>query len=96
MRAPEAGVLRRELFTGLSAPAFLAAKAAVLLPALAVADVLILVIPAIAGRLQAGFGMSYVAVLVASAIGLAAATATLFPAPRGWQSPSFSLHTRRP
>jgi hypothetical protein len=78
-RGPESGVLRRERFTGLSTTAFIAAKAAVLLPVLAVADALILAVPAIADRLQAGFGWSYLAVLCASAIGLAAATATLFP-----------------
>ena len=49
-----------------------------LLPVLAVADVLILVVPAIANHLQAGFGLSYLAVFAASLVGLAAATATLF------------------
>jgi ABC-type multidrug transport system ATPase subunit len=76
-RGPERGVLRRERFAGLSTAAFVAAKAAVLLPLLAVADALILMVPAIADRLQAGFGLSYLAVFIASAIGLAAATATL-------------------
>lgn len=76
-RAPEAGVLRRERRTGVSVPVFLAAKAAVLLPVLAVADLLILAVPAIAGRLQAGSGLSYVAVFIASLVGLTAATATI-------------------
>jgi ABC-type multidrug transport system ATPase subunit len=77
-RAAESGVLRRERFAGLSPRAFIAAKAIVLLPVLAAADALILAVPALADRLQAGFGMSYLAVLAASVIGLAAATATLF------------------
>jgi hypothetical protein len=76
-RAEESGVLRRERHTGVSVSAFLAAKAAALLPALAVADVLILLVPALANRLQAGFGLSYLAVFAASAAGLAAATATI-------------------
>jgi ABC-type multidrug transport system ATPase subunit len=77
-RGPQAGMLRRERFAGLSTAAFIAAKAAVLLPVLAVADVFILAVPAIANHLQAGFGLSYLAVFCASALGLAAATATLF------------------
>ncbi len=51
----ESGVLRGERFSGLSAAVFALSKAAVLLPVLAVADALILAVPAIAGRLQAGF-----------------------------------------
>jgi ABC-type multidrug transport system ATPase subunit len=77
-RGPARGVLCRERFAGLSTAAFVAAKVAVLLPVLAAADALILAVPALADRLQAGFGCSYLAVFVASAIGLAAATATLF------------------
>jgi len=77
-RATESGVLRRERFTGLSTTAFIAAKAAVLLPVLAVADVLILAVPALADRLQTGFGVSYSVVFAASVIGLAAATAVPF------------------
>jgi ABC-type multidrug transport system ATPase subunit len=71
----DSGVLRGETFTGLGAALFVAAKAAVLLPVLAVADAVILAVPAIAGRLQDGFGLTYVAVLIASAVGLAAALA---------------------
>jgi ABC-type multidrug transport system ATPase subunit len=78
-RAPESGVLRRERCTGVSVRAFLAAKAAVLLPLLAVADLLILAVPGMADRLQAGFGLSYLEVFVAALIGLTVATATLFP-----------------
>ena len=77
MRTSESGMLRRERFSGLSTSAFVAAKAAVLVPALAVADVIILAIPGMAGRLQLGFGLSYLSVFVASAIGLSAAMATL-------------------
>jgi hypothetical protein len=71
----DSGVLRGETFTGLGAALFVAAKAAVLLPVLAIADAVILAVPAIAGRLQDGFGLTYVAVLIASAVGLAAALA---------------------
>jgi hypothetical protein len=70
-RAAESGVLRRERFGGLSTAAFVAARATVQLPVLALADVLILTVPAIAGRLQAGFGPSYLAVLISSVTGLA-------------------------
>lgn len=74
-RAAEAGILRRERFSGLRTGAFAAAKATVLLPVLALADVLILAVPAIAGRLPAGFGPAYLAVLLSSAVGLAIALA---------------------
>ena len=88
VRGAESRVLRRERFAGLSIGAFVAAKATLMLPLLAVADVLILVIPALAGRLQAGYGMSFLAVFVASIVGLAAATVTLLPRsarlPTGW------------
>jgi ABC-type multidrug transport system ATPase subunit len=77
-RATDAGVLRRERFAGLSMSAFIAAKAIVLLPVLAAADALILAVPAVADRLQDGFGLSYLAVFIASLIGLAAGSATLF------------------
>ena len=63
----ESGVLRRERFAGLSTAVFVLAKAAVLLPVLALADALILVVPAIAGRLQDGFGPAYLTVACASA-----------------------------
>ena len=71
----DTGVLRGETFSGLSRTVFVLSKAVVLLPVLAVADALILAVPAIAGRLQAGFGGAYLAVLIASAVGLAAALA---------------------
>jgi ABC-type multidrug transport system ATPase subunit len=71
----ESGVLRGEIFSGLSTAVFAAAKAAVLLPILAIADALILAVPAIAGRLQGGFGPAYLAAAISSAIGLAVALA---------------------
>jgi ABC-type multidrug transport system ATPase subunit len=74
-RGTDSGVLRGEAFPGLSTAAFVLAKAAVLLPALAAADALILAVPAAAGRLQGGFGPAYLAAAVSSAIGLAAALA---------------------
>jgi len=71
----ESGVLRGESFSGLSRAVFVLSKAAVLLPVLAIADALILAVPEIAGRLQGGFAAAYLAVLIASAVGLAAALA---------------------
>src|SRR6202000_2261311 len=71
----ESGVLRGERFSGLSRAVFALAKAAVLLPVLAAADALILAVPAIAGRLQSGFALAYLAVLIASVVGLPAALA---------------------
>jgi energy-coupling factor transporter ATP-binding protein EcfA2 len=71
----ESGVLRGERFSGLSRAVFALSKAAVLLPLLAAADALILAVPAIAGRLQSGFAAAYLAVLIASVVGLAAALA---------------------
>jgi hypothetical protein len=66
-------MLRGEASSGLSTAAFTAAKATVLLPLLAVADALILTVPAAAGRLPGGFGPAYLATALASALGLAAA-----------------------
>jgi hypothetical protein len=74
-RGTESGVLRGEIFPGLSTAAFVSAKAAVLLPVLAAADAVILAVPAAAGRLQGGFGPAYLATALSSAIGLAAALA---------------------
>jgi hypothetical protein len=54
----------------------------VLLPVLAVADVLVLAVPAIAGRLPDGFGPAYLAVAISSAVGLAAALAVAVRAAR--------------
>jgi ABC-type multidrug transport system ATPase subunit len=74
-RGSDAGALRGEVFSGLSTGAFVLAKAAARLPVLAVADVLVLAVPAIAGRLPGGFGPAYLAVAVSSAAGLAAGLA---------------------
>jgi len=76
-RGTEAGMLRGEASSGLSTAAFTAAKATVLLPLLAVADALILTVPAAAGRLPGGFGPAYLATAVASVLGLAAALAVV-------------------
>jgi ABC-type multidrug transport system ATPase subunit len=65
----DAWVLRCERFAGLSVGAYIVARLAILLPAAAVADVVVLAVPGIAGRLP--FGPSYVAVLVCSLLGLA-------------------------
>jgi ABC transport system ATP-binding/permease protein len=82
-RSAEAGVLGRERFSGLSTAAFALAKATVLVPLLALADVLILAVPAIAGRLPAGFGIAYLAVLLSSVVGLAIALALPVISSRG-------------
>jgi ABC-type multidrug transport system ATPase subunit len=74
-RGAEAGILRRERFAGLSTGAFVLAKVTVLLPLLALADVLILAVPAIDDHLAAGFGPAYLAVLLSSLVGLAVALA---------------------
>jgi len=74
-RAAEAGILRRERFSGLSTAAFVLAKVTVLLPLLALADVLVLAVPAIDDRLTAGFGPAYLVVLLSSLVGLAIALA---------------------
>jgi ABC-type multidrug transport system ATPase subunit len=80
--AIESGVLRRERFAGLSTAVFVLAKAVVLLPVLALADALILAVPAIADRLQDGFGPAYLTAACSSVIGLAFALAGLAVATR--------------
>jgi ABC-type multidrug transport system ATPase subunit len=74
-RTAEAGILRRERFAGLSTGAFVLAKVTVLLPLLALANVLILTVPAFDHHLTAGFGPAYLAVLLSSLAGLAIALA---------------------
>ncbi len=74
-RGTEAAMLRGETVSGVSTAAYAAARATVLLPLLAVADALILVVPAAAGRLPGGFGPAYLAAAIASSLGLAAALA---------------------
>jgi len=65
----ELGVLRRERFAGLGAGTYVLAKAAVLLPALAVADALVLAVFGALGRLPEGaaFGAAFVTLLLVSA-----------------------------
>jgi ABC-type multidrug transport system ATPase subunit len=81
-RGAEAGILRRERFAGLTTGAFVLAKVTVLLPLLALADLLILAVPAIDDHLTAGFGPAYLAVLLSSLAGLAIALAVPIVAAR--------------
>jgi ABC-type multidrug transport system ATPase subunit len=68
---PELGALRAERFCGLSPGAYVLAKAAVLVPPLAVADAVILLVPALAGRLGGeGYGAVFVTLLLSSAVAL--------------------------
>jgi ABC-type multidrug transport system ATPase subunit len=68
---PELGTLRAERFCGLSPGAYVLAKAAVLIPPLAVADAVILLAPGLAGRLDdAGYGPVFVTLLLSSAVAL--------------------------
>jgi hypothetical protein len=64
----ELGVLRAERFVGLSSTAYVLAKAAVVLPVLAAADAIVLVVPAATSRLPAGYGAVYLTVLLSSAV----------------------------
>jgi ABC-type multidrug transport system ATPase subunit len=64
----EQGVLRRERFAGLGAGTYILAKAAVLVPALAVADALVLAVFGAMGRLPEGsqFGAMFLTLLLSS------------------------------
>jgi len=64
----ELGVLRAERFAGLNSTAYVLAKAAVVLPVLAVADAIVLTVPAGCSRLPAGYGAFYLTVLLSSAV----------------------------
>ena len=67
---PEVGALRAERFSGLSSGAYVLAKAAVLVPPLAVADAVLLV-PGLSGRLdEGGYGPVFVTLLLSSAVAL--------------------------
>ena len=68
----ESGVLRRERFARLGAGTYVLAKAAVLLPSLAVVDALVLVAFGALGRLPVNgeFGTAFVTVLLSSAAAL--------------------------
>jgi len=65
----ELGVLRRERFGGLGAGTYVLAKAAVLLPVLAVADAVVLLVFSAFGRLPEGrgFGAAFATLLLTSA-----------------------------
>ncbi len=68
---PELGTLRAERFSGLSPGAYVLAKAAVLVPPLAVADAVILLVPGLSGRLDdGGYGPVFVTLLLSSAVAL--------------------------
>jgi ABC-type multidrug transport system ATPase subunit len=68
---PELGTLRAERFSGLSPGAYVLAKAAVLVPPLAVADAVILLVPGVSGRLDdGGYGPVFVTVVLSSAVAL--------------------------
>jgi ABC-type multidrug transport system ATPase subunit len=66
----ERAALRAERFSGLSSAAYVLAKAAVLLPALAVADAVILAVLGLLGRLP-DYGPAFVTALLSSAVALA-------------------------
>ena len=68
----EFGVLRRERFAGLGAGAYVMAKAAVLVPVLAVVDVVFLVVLRVLGRLPAAgdYPAAFVTLLLSSAAAL--------------------------
>ena len=68
----EYGVLRRERFAGVSAAAYVLAKLAVLLPLLALVDLLFLVVLRVLGRLPGpgDYGATFVTLLLSSAAAL--------------------------
>jgi ABC-type multidrug transport system ATPase subunit len=69
---PEVGALRAERFSGLSPGAYVLAKAAVLVPPLAVADAIVLLVAGLSGRLEdGGYGPVFVTLLLSSAVALA-------------------------
>jgi ABC-type multidrug transport system ATPase subunit len=69
---PEVGALRAERFSGLNPGAYVLAKAAVLVPPLAVADAIVLLVPGLSGRLEhGGYGPVFATLLLSSAVALA-------------------------
>jgi ABC-type multidrug transport system ATPase subunit len=68
----EYGVLRRERFAGVGATAYVLSKAAVLLPLLALVDLLFMVVLRVLGRLPAAgdYGAAFVTLLLSSAAAL--------------------------
>jgi ABC-2 type transporter len=79
----EFGVLRAERFAGLNASSYVLAKLAILLPALATADAIALLVPLAWARLPAGYGSSYLTLLLCSAValGLALLLSAALPGP---------------
>jgi len=68
---PELGMLGAERFCGLNPGAYVLAKAAVLIPPLAVADAVILLAPGLSGRLgEGGYGPVFVTLLLSSTVAL--------------------------
>jgi ABC-type multidrug transport system ATPase subunit len=68
----ELGALAAERFSGLSCAAYVLAKAAVLVPVLAVADAVIVALPGLLGRLPGGgYGPAFVTALLSSVLALA-------------------------
>ncbi|MGD0702449.1 MAG: ATP-binding cassette domain-containing protein [Trebonia sp.] len=69
---PEVGALRAERFSGLNSGAYVLAKVAVLVPPLAAADAVVLLVLGLAGRLQdGGYGPVFVTMLLSSVVALA-------------------------
>ena len=66
----EFGVLRAERFGGLSATAYILARLALLLPAVAVAGAVALAVPAGFGHLPHGYGPGYLTMLLSGAVAL--------------------------
>jgi hypothetical protein len=81
----EFGVLRAERFCGLSATAYILARLALLVPALAVGGAVALAVPAGFGRLPHGYGPGYLTLLLSGAVALTfallLAATVLLPAP---------------
>ena len=70
----ETGVLRAERFAGLSSASYVLSKLAVLLPVIAAGDALILLVPALSGRLPAGgYGTAFALLLLSSVVAFALA-----------------------
>src|SRR5450756_461521 len=68
----EAGALRAERFSGLSCAAYVLAKAAVLIPVLAVGDAVIVAMPGLLGRpAGGGYGSAFVTALLSSVAAVA-------------------------
>lgn len=87
----EIGVLRADRFAGLSASAYVLARAVLLLPVLAVVDAIAALVPAVAGRLPGGYGPSFLSLALASAVAFALAlvlSAVASAQPRSLRAPA--------